>query len=160
MAIPNPNPNIADGIVCDNKTLSSSKIKAVIDAITEAESEAIGAVDAKFNYSSTEEEIGTFEGKTVYRKYVNFGTLPSSSTPVGILITEDLIDTVLRYDVFAKAPTGVIMPLPNPSDSATWIISTYVTVVSGTGSSFVIEPGDNRDTLTGYAVIEYTKQLI
>lgn len=35
MAIPNPNPNIADGIKCDNKTYSSNKIEALISTATE-----------------------------------------------------------------------------------------------------------------------------
>lgn len=35
MAIPNPNPNIADGIKCDNKTYSSNKIESLITAATE-----------------------------------------------------------------------------------------------------------------------------
>ena len=35
MAIPNPNPNIADGISCDNKTYSSNKIEALISTATE-----------------------------------------------------------------------------------------------------------------------------
>ena len=30
MAIPNPNPNIADGLKCDNKTYSSNKIESLI----------------------------------------------------------------------------------------------------------------------------------
>ena len=35
MSIPNPNPNIADGIKCDNKTYSSNKIESLITAATE-----------------------------------------------------------------------------------------------------------------------------
>ena len=35
MAIPNPNPNIADGIKSDNKTYSSNKIESLIHAATE-----------------------------------------------------------------------------------------------------------------------------
>ena len=35
MAIPNPNPNIVDGIVCDNKTWSSSKINSAIYSAAE-----------------------------------------------------------------------------------------------------------------------------
>lgn len=35
MAIPNPNPNIADGIKSDNKTYSSNKIEALISTATE-----------------------------------------------------------------------------------------------------------------------------
>lgn len=35
MAIPNPNPNIADGIKCDNKTYSSNKIESLIKTATE-----------------------------------------------------------------------------------------------------------------------------
>ena len=35
MAIPNPNPNIADGVKCDNKTYSSNKIESLIKVATE-----------------------------------------------------------------------------------------------------------------------------
>ena len=35
MSIPNPNPNIADGMKCDNKTYSSNKIESLITAATE-----------------------------------------------------------------------------------------------------------------------------
>ena len=35
MAIPNPNPNIADGIKSDNKTYSSNKIESLIKVATE-----------------------------------------------------------------------------------------------------------------------------
>lgn len=35
MAIPNPNPNIADGYPCDNKTYSSNKIEDLIQVATE-----------------------------------------------------------------------------------------------------------------------------
>ena len=35
MAIPNPNPNIADGIKSDNKTYSSNKIESLINTATE-----------------------------------------------------------------------------------------------------------------------------
>ena len=35
MSIPNPNPNIADGVKCDNKTYSSNKIESLITAATE-----------------------------------------------------------------------------------------------------------------------------
>lgn len=35
MAIPNPNPNIADGIKSDNKTYSSNKIESLISSATE-----------------------------------------------------------------------------------------------------------------------------
>ena len=35
MAIPNPNPNIADGVKCDNKTYSSNKIESLISTATD-----------------------------------------------------------------------------------------------------------------------------
>lgn len=42
MAIPNPNPNIADGIKCDNKTYSSNKIESLITMATELPIPAAG----------------------------------------------------------------------------------------------------------------------
>lgn len=42
MAIPNPNPNIADGVKCDNKTYSSNKIESLITMATELPIPAAG----------------------------------------------------------------------------------------------------------------------
>lgn len=42
MAIPNPNPNIADGYSADNKTYSSNKIESLISAATELPTPAAG----------------------------------------------------------------------------------------------------------------------
>lgn len=42
MAIPNPNPNIADGIKSDNKTYSSNKIESLIKTATELPIPAAG----------------------------------------------------------------------------------------------------------------------
>ena len=59
MGIPNPNPNIEDGKFCDNKTLSSNKIKELVDGATELpeiglsdEGKVLGVEDGEYKLIS------------------------------------------------------------------------------------------------------------
>lgn len=69
MAIPNPNPNIADGIKCDNKTYSSNKIESLITAATEIP--VPGAGDAGKVLSVNSDEDGYELSSPVTEEDVN-----------------------------------------------------------------------------------------
>lgn len=55
MAIPNPNPNIADGIKCDNKTYSSNKIESLISTATELPIPEAGDAGKVLTVNATED---------------------------------------------------------------------------------------------------------
>lgn len=55
MAIPNPNPNIADGIKSDNKTYSSNKIESLIASATELPIPAAGDAGKVLTVNATED---------------------------------------------------------------------------------------------------------
>ena len=55
MAIPNPNPNIADGVKCDNKTYSSNKIEALISTATELPIPSAGDAGKVLSVNSDED---------------------------------------------------------------------------------------------------------
>lgn len=159
MAIPNPNPNIADGLIVDNKTLSSAKIKTIIDALIEMESNAIGAVDSKFNYSTDEVEVGTWiNDKTIYRKTV---TLTGQTVPKNDALTilvSDLVtgvDTLIDCKIIADISNDkLILPYSYGASAYT----AFITEVAASASSIVISRGNSADLLADLIItLTYTK---
>lgn len=187
MAIPNPNPNIADGIKSDNKTYSSNKIESLIKTATElpipedgdagkvltvnsAEtgyelttpvdySSDIEAVDDKLDYSATETEVGTWiDGKTIYRRVIDIGALPNNDTKeVKVFDKPDPIDTVVRLYGVAKNSSNVAIPLPHTSVSAL-TGQVVISYSNDANTTFIsISTGSDRSGFSGFVVIEYTK---
>lgn len=117
MAIPNPNPNIADGIKSDNKTYSSNKIESLISAATELPIpeagdagkvltvnsdedgyELDGIVNfTKKNYTAT---LASNEGVTPYSSYVliQIGADIEAYGPVAaVVINSTQYDQIITY---------------------------------------------------------------
>lgn len=117
MAIPNPNPNIADGIKSDNKTYSSNKIESLISAATELPTPEEGdagkvlAVNSdedgyeltsivnftKKNYTAT---LASNEGVTPYASYVliQIGADIEAYGPVAaVVINSTQYDQIITY---------------------------------------------------------------
>lgn len=159
MAIPNPNPNIEDGIICDNKTLSSSKIKAVVDAVTEAYDDALGAVDAKFNYSTDEVAVGSWiDDSVIYQKTIKLEnqTIPKNDALV-ITVADIVADMDMLIDWYIICDTGSDV-LVLPYEYGATAFATFITSVAASKTAITISRGNSND-LTGdlYITIKYTK---
>lgn len=107
------------------------------------------------DYSATEQNTGRLwiDGKTIYRKEINLGSLPNAipgSVAHGIVN----LSTVVSLSGFATNGT-VFLPLP---------LARYNNFASQIGlyadtTNIVVEPGNDRTAYTGYVVIEYTKTI-
>ena len=235
MAIPNPNPNIADGIKCDNKTYSSNKIESLISTATELpipeagdagkvltvdedldyELAAIPAelptpatgdagkvltvnagedgyelttpvdptsiidnsaasadtvyssskvadllddIDDKLDYSTSENAVGTWiDGKTIYRKVVNLGTLGNAAATTVQLWEDDYCDQMISIKGFASNAGGVTLPLPYAYPTATSPISLIYNKLDSTYWGITCTTGSDRTEFTGTLILEYTK---
>lgn len=104
MAIPNPNPNIADGVKCDNKTYSSNKIESLISAATELPIPEAGDAGKVLTVNSDEDgyELDTpaTYPQITYKEYEI--TLESNSyvTP---------FSHYKETDISADIPTGAVI---------------------------------------------------
>ena len=159
MAIPNPNPNIADGLIVDNKTLSSAKIKTIVDALIETESEAIGAVDSKFNYSTDEIEVGSWiDDRPIYRKTVTLEgqTIPKNDALT--LIVSDIVsdvDTLIDCKIIANIANDKLI-LPYSYGASAY--ASFITEVAASATSIVISRGNSADLLADLIItLTYTK---
>lgn len=103
MSIPNPNPNIADGIKSDNKTYSSNKIESLISAATELP--IPGAGDAG-------KVLTVNEGATGYEL-----DTPDNAQSIAESIADDLI-AIETVTLFTEASIGTATEYNSTDDVA------------------------------------------
>ena len=126
------------GVKIADRTITASKISSAFT-----------------DYSTTEQNTGRLwiDGKTIYRKHVNLGSL-TNTTPKSVAHGISNLSTVVSLTGFATNGT-VFLPLP---------LARYNNFASQIGlymdtTNVVVEPGNDRTTYTGYVVIEYTKTV-
>jgi hypothetical protein len=107
------------------------------------------------DYSMTEQNTGRLwiDGKVIYRKVVNLGSLPNA-TPGNVAHGIANLSTVVSLSGFATNGTNFLpLPLARYNNFASQI-GLYVDK-----TNVVVEPGIDRTDYTGYVVIEYTKTI-
>jgi hypothetical protein len=126
------------GVKIADRTITASKISSAFT-----------------DYSTTEQNTGRLwiDGKTIYRKHVNLGSL-TNTTPKSVAHGISNLSTVVSLTGFATNGT-VFLPLP---------LARYNNFASQIGlyidtTNVVVEPGNDRTSYTGYVVIEYTKTV-
>ena len=124
------------GVKIADRTITASKISSAFT-----------------DYSTTEQNTGRLwiDGKTIYRKEVNLGSL-TNTTPKSVAHGIANLSTVVSLSGFATNGT-IFLPLP---------LARYSNFASQIGlymdtTNVVVEPGNDRTSYTGYVIIEYTK---
>ena len=108
-------------------------------------------------YSTSEIRVGTWiNGKPLYRKVIDIGSLPSSAGSKTVYTGLDFRNACVcrkLYGMVVNPQNGVSLTLPFISLTLEYCIS----IVIDTYSNILITVGANRSGVSGYAVIEYTK---
>lgn len=117
----------------------------------------VSAVDDKFDkmlsFSGSETVIGTFDGKTLYRKIINVEAMPNNTTKYVSLGLNNV--QVIRAYGYAVNSTGNTFLLPHvDSVNVASQISMYITSTN----YIAIMTGSNRSDYSGYVVVEYYKK--
>lgn len=103
-------------------------------------------------YSLDEVVIGKWiNGKPIYRKVIDFGSLPNSDIKTVPLNINNL-DNVIK--LFAIATTGTVircLPASSPIGEA------YNIDIDINGTNIEIRTGIDRSSYTAYIIVEYTK---
>lgn len=105
------------------------------------------------DYSTDEKAVGTWiDGKPIYQKTINFGTLPNADTKL-VDMNISNIDRIISYSGLAVSSTG-IMTIPNVSIENNlqyavnlWFTSTQIRIITAF----------DRSNFTAYITIQYTK---
>ena len=105
-------------------------------------------------FSSAETAIGTWiDGKPLYRKVFDTGTLPNNNTKTVSHGISNLKNTIHVYGAAKNTSNGITFPLPFPSTQANAPIYVYVD-----NYNIIIGTATDRTVFTeSYIVLEYTK---
>lgn len=142
----------------DNAWVTASGLTLYVTAKYTKTTDSATSIGVDTDYSTTEKIVGTWiDGKPLYQKTINCGTLPSSagnmkSTAHGI----SNLDTVACINGVAKSSTGSI-PLPFVSHDVTDSGKVNQIAVTLSSTSVNIITGKNRSDFTGYVTLQYTK---
>lgn len=107
-------------------------------------------------YSTTEQAVGTWiDGKTIYRKVINFGALPNATK-------KDVAHNISNLEQFTKVEgiatrqddTKFTQPLPLVYKE---IESNYNSSLGVDIQTVSIQTGEDRSMFNGYVILEYTK---
>lgn len=106
------------------------------------------------DYSTTEKSTGFtwIDGKTIYKKTIEFGVLPdTTSKAVNLNITN--LGRIIGSEAFCVYPTGVNFPIPftNVNDFDASVMLNF------TATQVAITTGTDRSGATGYVTVFYTK---
>ena len=111
-------------------------------------------VPAISNYSTSEQNTGFkwTDNKIIYKKTINFGALPNS-TSKSVNLNISNLDTIVKTEAFCRYSNGISFPLPfaNVNQFEASIMLNY------TSTTAVITTGTDRSSATGYITIYYTK---
>lgn len=115
-------------------------------------------------YSTEEQVIGKWiNGKLLYRKVINLGTLPNTDT-VNIPHNIDNLDRIISMRGMAKSPRqNLLLPFPYSlgkdgfnSDGTVKINAVPINIYEQQGNIVVYTLSDRSD-MTGYVILEYIK---
>lgn len=110
-------------------------------------------IDEKNSYSETETLTGGtwIDGKPIYRKVINFGTLPNN-TEKTVNHNISNLDTLIKMECIAKSASGAMnIPYINIRDSSASVSIFYNT------TNIAIRTSYDRSAYRAIVILEYTK---
>lgn len=158
----NPQPSIAD----ENKVTAGdmNEIKSVynteigdVSSLNTSASSVVGAINELKNgetYSTSEIVVGTWLNKPLYRKVIEFGSLPNS-TAKEVNHNISNIDKIVHQEAIAMESGGTTYSIPHVS--APNMSSGMTMSLRSTHTWVQIYCSANMSSYTGYFILEYTK---
>jgi len=119
------------------------------DASVTAEKTAFGG-----DYSTSEVNTGFkwIDGKTIYKKTINFGALPNS-TNKNVAHGISSLGYVIDYSMMMVNSSNSHQPVPRTNTASTSVQSTIVI----NNTSILVTTADNLSSYSAYATLLYTK---
>lgn len=110
-------------------------------------------VDNLSTYSTSEKVIGTWiNGKPLYRKVINFGTLPSSATTKSVAHGISNLGMFIKVSGIAINSSNTTLPIPYATTDASSNIRLRVT-----NTNVEIGVGYDLSAYSAYVTLQYTK---
>ena len=139
--------------------LETTNKSNIVNSINEVNS--IATNNAKDNiYSLSETDTGKIwiDGKPIYRKVIDFGTLPNAGVKYANLGIENLERIIFWQGLVFESSTGNYFPLPNATTAGSpYLIDIVVASGDGYTQALRIRTQNDRTGFTAYIIVEYTK---
>lgn len=129
-------------------------IKATTGIIESEATEMLNLYNEQNSYSTSEINTGKkwIDGKPIYRKVIEVGTLPNATTKTVAHGISNLGRVVQLYGQAKYISEDITFPLPFISRTNNACVELYAT-----NTNIIVASGVDRTNQTGYVVIEYTK---
>ena len=111
-------------------------------------------LNAEPNYSTSETDtkVKWIDGSTIYRKTINFGALPDSTTK-SVAHNVSNMDNIIKIEGMSWDSSGNFTPLPSPSPGSAYSIEVYAN-----RTNVSVYTGTDRSSITNaYITLYYTK---
>lgn len=117
--------------------------------------ESVTAEKLGLSYSTSEQITGEkwIDGKTIYRKTIDLGNLPSNNTTRTTDHNVVNLDTVVKIEGMAFNNVNSTIPLPYVGTSD----FTTVIRITANRTEIAVQCGTDRSSYHGYATLYYTK---
>ena len=140
-------------VVSEPTSLAYIDTVNIVDGAVTAEKIDLGSIG--LDYSTTEVDTGAkwIDGKTIYKKTINFGALPNS-TAKSVAHGISNLGMFVKVEAIAVNPNNTTLPLPyaTPVDYAAYNVACSVN-----STEVIIATNTNRADFTGYVTLYYTK---
>lgn len=137
--------------------LSASNLNAMQDGIYEDIDETKEKIENLSIYSTEEQIVGKWiNNKPIYRKVVNFGTLPNTAEK-SVSHNINNFNFATKIDGIAYNNDGRTFPLPALSFGISSGSITPSIYIFADKNNITIGTGVDRTAYSGYVIIEYTK---
>lgn len=118
----------------------------------------IESLNKSNTYSTEEQRIGTWiDGKTLYRKVIEFGKLASTTNVINHTTTLASENNIVRAEGYA-VNQKIIMPLSYAGQNNNGISFNVSVNIATDTYQITIQCASDRSEYEGYAIIEYTKK--
>lgn len=131
-----------------------NEIKTVVNNNASELTTGLTEISNIINYTNSEISVGKWvDNKTIYRSVVDLGSFPNA-TYKEIDTNISNIDTVVSLRGIGWGATGNAFPLPYVGQTSSGNMELVYLKAS---NKLRITTSENRNTMTGVAIIEYTK---
>lgn len=146
--------NINGDITQYEQSLNIPNVIDNLDSNSTTDAPSQRAVNQLATYSTTEIKIGTWiNGKPIYRKVVNAGSLPNNtSMDVSLSVFNAENKFITQLYCIGASSQGEYIKIPYYASD-----QNYVNILITSTHTIRIQTGADRSRFTGYIIVEYTK---
>lgn len=134
-----------------NVVNNNDNLMGDVSTLSTASTDVVSSINAISKYSTTEQRIGTWVGKPLYRKVFNFGAMPNTASKDITHNISNLGTTIKCYGMAVRTSDSRALSIPDSTPGAEIACGVTNTNV------YVTTYSDRSSFNDSHIIIEYTK---